>query len=118
MPRFKLVPRFKILALAAVASLALSGCMASRYQISDALMRYGLDQNQAGCAAEFLRGRLSTRQVDRLADAARYYRSDQRMNFGDLIRVAASVRDTRTMLEVGAAGVACKLGANMKIPGF
>ena len=112
------MPRFKILSLAAVASLALSGCMASRYQISDALMRYGLDRNQASCAAEFLRGHLSTRQVDRLADAARYYRSDSRMNFGDLIRVAASVRDTKTMLEVGAAAVACKLGANMTIPGF
>jgi hypothetical protein len=113
-----MIPRFKILSLAAVASLALSGCMASRYQISDALMRYGLDRNQADCAAEFLRGHLSTRQVDRLADAARYYRSDSRLTFGDLIRVAASVRDTRTTLEVGAAAVACKLGANMRVPGF
>ena len=40
------------------------------------------------------------------------------MNFGDLVRVAASVRDTKTMLEVGAAAVACRLGANMTIPGF
>ena len=104
--------------LSATALLALAGCMASRYQISDALMRYGLDQNQAGCAAEFLRGHLSTRQVDRLADAARYYHSDRRMNFGDLVRVAGSVRDGDTLLEVGAAAVACKLGANMAIPGF
>ncbi len=112
------MPRFKLLSLAAVASLALSGCMASRYQISDALQRYGLDRNQAGCAAEFLRGRLSTSQVDRLADAARYYRSDTRLTFGDLIRVAASVRDPKTALEVGGAAFACKLGANMAIPGF
>ena len=112
------MPRFKILSLAAVASLALSGCMASRYQISDALTRYGLDQNQASCAAEFLRGRLSTRQVNRLSDAARYYRSDHQLTFGDLIRVAASVRDPKTALEVGGAAIACRLGANMRIPGF
>jgi len=111
-------PRLKILSLAAVASLALSGCMASRYQISDALMRYGLDRNQASCAAEFLHGHLSTRQVDRLADAARYYRSDSRLTFGDLIRVAASVRDPETALEVVAAATACKIGANIPIPGY
>ena len=111
-------PRFKILSLAAVASLVLTGCMASRYQISDALMRYGLDRNQASCAAEFLHGHLSTRQVDRLADAARYYRSDNQLTFGDLIRVAASVRDPETALEVAGAAVACKIGANMRIPGF
>ena len=112
------MPRFSVLSLAAAASLVLSGCMASRYQISDALMRYGLDRNQAGCAAEFLRGNLTTRQVDRLADAARYYRSDSRLTFGDLIRVAASVRDPQTALEVAGAALACKVGANMKIPGF
>ncbi len=112
------MPRFKILSLAAVASLALSGCMASRYQISDALMRYGLDRNEASCAAEFLRGHLSTRQVDRLADAARYYRSDNALTFGDLIRVAGSVRDTQTVVEVAGAAVACKLGANLRVPGF
>ena len=112
------MPRFKILGLAAIASLALSGCMASRYQISDALMRYGLDRNQASCAAEFLRGHLSIRQVDRLAKAARYYRSDGPLTFGDLIRVAASVRDPQTALEVGGAALACRLGANMRIPGF
>ena len=112
------MPRFKILGLAAVASLALSGCMASRYQISDALMRYGLDRNEASCAAEFLRGHLSTRQVDRLADAARYYRSDGPLTFGDLIRVAGSVRDADTLVETGAAAVACKFGANMRVPGF
>lgn len=112
------MPRFKLIALAAAASLVLSGCMASRYQISDALMRFGLDRNQAGCAAEFLRGNLSTRQVDRLADAARFYRSDRRLTFGDLIRVAASVGDPKTALEVGGAALACKVGANLTIPRF
>jgi hypothetical protein len=60
------MPPFKLLTLAAIAGLTLSGCTASRYQISDALMRYGLNENQAGCAAEFLRGHLSVGQVDRL----------------------------------------------------
>jgi hypothetical protein len=109
------MPRFKIVAFAAVASLALSGCMASRYQISDALMRYGLDRNQASCAAEFLRGHLSVRQVDRLADAARYYRSDGPLTVGDLVRVAGSVNDRQTLVQTGAAVLACKLGANIPI---
>lgn len=112
------MPRFKILALAAVASLALSGCMASRYQISDALGRYGLDQNQSSCAAEFLRGHLTTGQVDRLANAARYYRSDRALTVGDLVRVAGSIEDGEVMVQTGAAMLACKLGANIPIGRF
>ena len=109
------MPRFKILSLAAVASLALSGCMASRYQISDALMRYGLSENQAGCAAEFLRGHLSTGQVSRLTKAARYYDRDGPLTMGDLVRVAGQVGDAEVLLQVGAAAFACKLGADMPI---
>ena len=59
----------KTFSLAALAGLTLAGCTASRYQISDALMRYGLNENQASCAAEFLRGHLSTGQVGRLSKA-------------------------------------------------
>ena len=109
------MPRLKLLVLAALSGLALSGCMASRYQISDALMRYGMNQNQASCAAEFLRGHLSVSQVDRLARAAHDYRSDGRMTFGDLIRVAGSIRDPETTLQVGAAALACKIGADIPI---
>ncbi|MFO1255354.1 MAG: hypothetical protein U1E37_06745 [Sphingomonadaceae bacterium] len=105
----------KRLTLIAVTALALSGCMASRYQISDALMRYGLDHNQASCAAEFLRGHLSVGQVDRLADAARYYRSDGPLTVGDLVRVAGSVNDGEVLVQTGAAMLACKLGANIPI---
>lgn len=103
-------------ALIPLVAIALSGCMASRYQIANALERYGLNPNQASCASEFLRGHLSTRQVDRLARAADDYRSDRRMNFGDLVRVAASVRDTDTFIQVGAAAVACKVVADMPLP--
>lgn len=106
----------KTLSLAAVAGLALSGCVASRYQISDALMRYGLDRNEAGCAAEFLRGHLSTGQVRRLADAARYYDTGGRMTFGDLVRVAGRVNDSEVLLQVGAAALACKIGADIPLP--
>ncbi len=112
------MPRFKFLAVAALAGLTLSGCMASRYQISDALGRYGLDQNQASCAAEFLRGHLSTGQVDRLAKAARYYRSDGSLTAGDLVRVAGSVNDGQVLVQTGAAMLACKLGANIPIGRF
>jgi hypothetical protein len=103
-------------ALVPLIAIALSGCMASRYQIANALERYGLNPNQASCASEFLRGRLSTRQVDRLARAADDYRSDRPLNFGDLVRVAASVRDTDTFIQVGAAAVACKVVADMPLP--
>lgn len=109
------MPFAKTLSLAALAGLALSGCTASRYQISDALMRYGLNQNQAGCAAEFLRGHLSVGQVDRLAKAARYYDSDGPLTMGDLVRVAGSVNDRDTLFQVGAAAFACKLGADIPI---
>lgn len=106
----------KTATLAAMAGLALSGCVASRYQIADALMRYGLDRNQASCASEFLRGHLTTGQVDRLARAARDYRRVGPMTFGDLVRVAGSLRDGETMLQVGGAALACKLGADIRLP--
>ena len=102
----------------AFAGLSLAGCTASRYQISDALQRYGMSPSQAGCASEFLRGRLSTGQVNRLSDAARYYNSSGSLTFGDLIRVAASVRDPEVALQVGASAVACGIAADMPIPGL
>lgn len=110
--------RIKLLSLAALAGLTLSGCVASRYQISDALMRYGLNENQAGCAAEFLRGHLSTSQVDRLSKAARYYDKDGPLTFGDLIRVAGRVDDSEVLLQTGAAALACKIGADIPIGRF
>lgn len=107
---------FKPLLAVPLLAVALSGCMASRYQIANALERYGLDSNQASCASEFLRGHLSTGQVDRLARAADNYHRDRAMNFGDLVRVAASVRDGETFVQVGAAAVACKLVADIPLP--
>lgn len=112
------MPVSRSLIFAAVTGLALSGCMASRYQISDALGRYGLDQNQSSCAAEFLRGHLTTGQVDRLAKAARYYRSDRSLTVGDLVRVAGTVDDSEVLVQTGAAVLACKLGANIPIGRF
>ena len=98
--------------------LATSACTASRYQVSNALERFGLSSSEASCASEFLRGKLSTRQVDRLSDAARYYRSDSRLTFGDLIAVASSVRDPDTLLQVGASAAACGIAADIPIPGL
>lgn len=99
-----------------LAVLAVSGCMASRYQISNALERYGLTPNQASCAAEFLRGHLSVNQVDRLARAADRYHRDGRLTVGDLVRVAGSVNDTETFIQTGAAMLACKVGADIALP--
>lgn len=106
----------KSLTLAALAGLTLSACTASRYQISDALMRYGLSENKATCAAEFLRGHLSTQQVGRLAKAARYYNADRDLTFGDLVRVAGTIHDNETTLQVGAAALACGLVADIRLP--
>ncbi|MEQ1497492.1 MAG: hypothetical protein ABL914_02445 [Novosphingobium sp.] len=99
-------------------ALALSGCMANRYQISNALERYGLNSNQAGCAAEFLRGHLSTGQVNRLARAAHDFGGERRLTVGDLVRVAGSVEDGEVLLQTGAAMLACKVGADIPIGRF
>lgn len=99
-------------------ALALSGCMANRYQISNALERYGLNSNQAGCAAEFLRGHLSTGQVNRLARAAHDFDGERRLTVGDLVRVAGSVEDGEVLLQTGAAMLACKVGADIPIGRF
>jgi len=98
--------------------LGLSACTASRYQISDALQRYGMSSGQANCASEFLRGKLSVAQVNRLSDAARTYQGSGRLTFGDLVRVATSVRDPQIALQVGASAAVCGLAADMPIPRF
>lgn len=110
--------RSSIFAFALLAGALASACTASRYQISDALQRYGMNPNEAGCAAEFLRGKLSVRQVDRLTDAARYYNADGPLTFGDLVRVAASIRDPDIALQVGASALACGIAADVPVPGF
>ena len=112
------MPLNRTLAAAALAGLALSGCTASRYQISDALQRYGLSENQSACAAEFLRGHLSTSQVGRLTRAARYYDRGGPLTFGDLVRVAGRVDDRQVLFQVGAAALACRIAADVPLPRF
>lgn len=107
-----------ITAAALVTAALVSGCTASRYQVSDALQRYGLSSSEAGCAAEFLRGKLSTGQVNRLSDAARYYNADGPMTFGQLFLVANSLDDPETLLQVAGAAAACGIAADMPIPGL
>lgn len=108
----------KTLAFAALSGLALSGCTASRYQISDALQRYGMSENQASCAAEFLRGHLTSGQVSRLTKAARYYNRDGRLTFGDLIRIAGRIDDREVLFQVGASALACRIAADIQLPRF
>ena len=112
------MPLNRTLTLAALGGLALSGCTASRYQISDALQRYGLSENQASCAAEFLRGHLSSDQVSRLTKAARYYDREGRLTFGDLVRVAGQIDDRQVLFQVGAAALACRVAADIPMPRF
>lgn len=108
--------RYAAFSIVAAAGLVLGGCVATRYQISDALMGYGLSRGEADCAAEFLRGKLSTRQVDRLARAAHDYRRNGPMTFADLLGVAGSLRDGETVMQVGAAALACRLGGRLTLP--
>lgn len=110
--------RLTLIAIVPAAVLALGGCTASRYQVSDALQRYGMSPSQADCAAEFLRGKLSVSQVNRLSDAARYHNGSGRMTFGDLVRVAGSLRDPQIALQVGASALACRITSDIPIPGF
>lgn len=110
------MPKFKIAAAASLAVLALQGCTASRYQISDALMRYGMNENKASCAAEFLRGNLSSGQVSRLSKAARYYDTGRALTFGDLVRVAGTIDDPQVTVQVAASALACGLLADMPMP--
>lgn len=110
------MPHTKIVATLGLAALALSGCTASRYQISDALMRYGMSENKASCAAEFLRGHLSTSQVSRLSKAARYYDTGRQLTFGDLVRVAGTIDDPQVTVQVAASALACGLMADMPLP--
>ncbi len=112
------MPRNRPLAFAAIAATILSGCTASRYQISDALQRYGLSESQSSCAAEFLRGHLSTSQVSRLTKAARYYDRAGPLTFGDLVRVAGRVDDREVLFQVGAAALACRVAADIPLPRF
>lgn len=107
-----------VVTAALAAAVLVSGCTASRYQISDALQRYGLSSSEAGCASEFLRGELSTGQVNRLSDAARYYNADGPLTFGSLFAVATSLDDPEVALKVAGAAAACGLVADVPIPGL
>ena len=112
------MPLNRTLIALSLAGLALSGCTASRYQIADALQRYGLSVSQSSCAAEFLRGHLSTGQVNRLTKAARYYDRAGPLTFGDLVRVAGRVDDRDVLSQVGAAALACRIAADIPLPRF
>lgn len=112
------MPLAKTVTTTFVAVLTLSACTASRYQISDALGRYGMRPSTADCAANFLHGHLSGGQVNRLGRAARYYNPGRQMTFGDLISVAATLHDSQVALQVGAASLACGIVGNVPVPRF
>ena len=100
-----------LLILATCASAA--ACMDVSGRIAGELMRYGLDEQRAECVGERLEADLSADQLRQLAAAARAYgRGDtqpQRLDPGDLLRVASEFRDPAVPLAVGRAGVSCGL---------
>jgi hypothetical protein len=101
-------------------ALLIAGCTASRERISSTLQDYGLDQQRANCASDYLHGHLTDRQLDRLSQAALSFRQDYRrkslMTFGDLLRISSDLDDTHIPLSVGAAAVACGVAGNIPLP--
>lgn len=101
-------------------ALLIGGCAASRERISSTLQAYGLDQQRADCASDYLHGHLTDRQIDRLSRAAMSYRQDDprpaQLTFGDLLRISSALRDADIPLSVGAAAIACGLAGNIPLP--
>lgn len=101
-------------------ALLVAGCAASRERISLTLQDYGLDQQRADCASDFLHGHLTDRQLDRLSRAAvsqrQSNRSQSAMTFGDLLRISSALDDTHIPLSVGAAAIACGVAGNIPLP--
>lgn len=103
-------PQLALLASVVLAATA-AGCAKPSERIATALGQYGLERSQAECVGDALEENLSIAQLRQLGDAARAYSRDDkspgRLTFGDLVRVAAQIRDARVPLEVGRAAVHC-----------
>lgn len=88
-----------------------TGCTSPAAKISSKLRRYGLDDRRADCVGERLQRKLSTRQLERLGDAAEAYRQTDTVKSGltpsDIVRVAEDLKDPRIALTVGKAAVGC-----------
>ena len=92
---------------------AAAACMDVSGRIAGELTRYGLDEHRAECVGERLEADLSADQLRQLAAAASAYgrgaSQPQRLDPGDLLRVAGEIRDPAVPLAVGRAGVRCGL---------
>lgn len=95
------------------ATAALSACATPSDRISDALVGYGIDRQQAECMGNRLQKKLSMGQLQELARLARSYRENDdtpdRLTVDDLLRVAGQVQDPRVPLEVAKASGKCGL---------
>lgn len=89
----------------------LSACAAPATRISTGLQRYGLDPQRADCVGGKLQGDLSLGQLRQLGNAAAAYRKGDAnpgvLTVGDLVRVAAELKDPAIAVSVGKAAAGC-----------
>jgi hypothetical protein len=103
----------KAVATMLLGALALGACAAPATRISTGLQRYGLDAQRSDCVGTRLQGDLSLGQLQQLGKAAAAYRKGDTnpgvLTVGDLLRVAAELKDPAIALAVGKAAAGCNV---------
>jgi len=101
----------KSLTISLASALLLTACATPATQISTGLQRYGLDAGRSNCVGSRLQRDLSLGQLVQLSRAAAAYRKDDTtpgvLTVGDLLRVAAEIKDPAIALSVGKAAAGC-----------
>ncbi len=103
----------KAFAITVLGGLCLTACAAPATRISLGLQRYGLDAERSDCVGTRLQADLSLGQLQQLGRAAAAYRKGDTspgvLTVGDLLRVAAEIRDPAIALAVGKAAAGCSV---------
>jgi hypothetical protein len=101
----------KALATLLLCASALSAGAAPATRISTGLQRYGLHAQRSDCVGSQLHRNLSLGQLQQLGLAAAAYREGDTnpvvLTVGDLLRVAAELKDPAIPLAVGKAAAGC-----------
>ncbi len=95
----------------AIGSALLAGCATPSTRIATGLQRYGMDAGRAQCVGDRMQADLSIGQLQQIGRAAAAYRKGDSdptaLTGGDLLRVAAEIKDPAIALAVGKAAAAC-----------
>ena len=104
-------PTLRTFAVILLCASTLAACAAPATRISTGLQRYGLDAQRADCVGTRLQGDLSLGQLQQLGRAAAAYRTGDTtpgvLTVGDLLRVAAELKDPAIAIAVGKAAAGC-----------